>query len=188
MFDLVFITENKDKFKQAKKALSGYKIRLIQKAIKAPEIQDVDVRKVAEFSAKYIADKLGKPVVTQDSGYYIKALSEFPGPLIKYINQWFKPEDILNLMEGKKNRKVEVLICVAYCKHGKKAVSFVSKSQGKIAYKSQGRSGSTIDKIYIPHGHKKTLATFPQEERLKFWNASCWKDLAEYLKKEHHLG
>ena len=88
MLDLIFITGNQKKLDQAREKIQGYPINLIGTKLETPEIQDTNVEIIAGYSAQYAANKLGKPVVKTDAGYYIEALNGFPGPFIKYINQW----------------------------------------------------------------------------------------------------
>lgn len=180
MISLIFVTGNQKKLEQAKLALSGYDIDLTNQKIDTPEIQETDVKKIAEFSAKYASEKLGKPVVVTDAGYYIKALNGFPGPFIKFVNQWFKPEDLLRLMNGIEDRTIESPVCIAYCEPNSEPVSFTSENIGKLATEAKGE-GSTIDQLYIPDGYNEPMAILPDEEKLSLWNMDCWKQLAEYL-------
>ncbi len=186
MFDLIFVTGNQRKLEQARMILAKYPINLTNQKIETPEIQHTDCQKVAEFSAKYASDHLGKSVVVTDAAYYIEALNGFPGPFIKFINQWFTPQDLLNLMSGKENRTVYSPVCVTYCEPGKDPVSFIARNSGKLAIEAQGE-GSTIDQLYIPQGYDKPIGTLSETERLSLWNMDCWIKLAEYLVKEYNL-
>lgn len=100
------MTGNKYKFEIAQKVLENSNVELIQQKIETPEIQSSDVEEIASYSAKFAAEKLGKPVALTDAGWYINALNGFPGLFIKYINQWLTSDEILKLMEGKSDRSV----------------------------------------------------------------------------------
>ena len=113
MQKVVFITGNEYKYEQAKAALKETDIELIRQKIDTPEIQSTKVEEVAAYSSKWASEKLNLPVVLTDSGYYFEALNGFPGPFIKYVNQWFSAQDFLNLMSGKQNRKVCVTQCLS---------------------------------------------------------------------------
>jgi len=181
MLDLIFITGNQKKLDQAREKIQGYPINLIGTKLETPEIQDTNVEIIAGYSAQYAANKLGKPVVKTDAGYYIEALNGFPGPFIKYINQWLTPQELIKMMEGKENRRVRSPICVAYCEPGGEPKTFLSENYGNLAFKAEGVNGSTIDMLYIPDGYKTPLATLPEDIRLSLWNADCWVNLAKYL-------
>ncbi len=180
MINLTFATGNLKKLEQAREVLRGYGIKITNQKIETPEIQEIDLKKIAEFSSRFASDKLQKPVVVTDAGYYIKALNGFPGPFIKFVNQWFKPRDLLRLMDGISNRSVDSPICLAYCEPGGKPVTFVSQNEGTLATTAQG-TGSTIDQLYIPMGYSVPIGTLSEGKRLALWNVNCWKQLAEYL-------
>ena len=138
MKTIYLITTNKDKFAIAKEKATPYLVSVKQKKMETPEIQSREVKEVAEFSAEYAANLLQMPVIVTDAGLSIKALKGFPGPFVKYTNQWFSASDYLQLMKGKKNRRVEWVEVISFCEPGKKPKSFASTSKGKLALKSSG--------------------------------------------------
>ena len=157
-----------------------------------PEIQSESVEEIAAFSAKWASDKLNKPVAVSDGGCYIEALNGFPGPFIKYINKWFSAENMLDLMKGKKDRRVVWRDCLAYCEPGKKPKTFVCDFEsGMLAEKSGAqkyrKDYGWIDTLFIPKGHTKPLSEWPDDEYLDFWsspnNYDSWQRLVDYLNK-----
>ena len=191
MKTIIVVTGNPYKFQIAQKVLESKELRVIQEKLETPEIQSVDVVEIASFSAKWAAGKLEKPVALTDAGYYIEALNGFPGPFIKYINIWLTSQDLLKLMQGKKNRKVVVKVCLAYCEPGKEPITFLSEIAGTISEKAvkKNKKGSTpINEIFIPEGYNKVQTEIPREEMVKFWakGEKYWEKLADYLKKENY--
>ncbi len=189
MKTITFVTGNSYKFDVAKKVLEKSGIKLVQEKLETPEIQSTDVTEIASFSAKWAAEKLGKPVALTDAGYYIEALNGFPGPFIKYTNQWLSSDDLLKLMEGKKNRKVVVKGCLAYCEPGKKPVTFTSQVSAVISKKAvkTNKPGSTpINEVFIPEGYNKVETEISREEMVAFWAKVeiYWKKLANYLSRK----
>ena len=187
MKQVTYVTGNKYKFEVAEKILNTFDIKAIQKNIETPEIQSADVEEIAKYSAEYAARKLNKPVVVTDAGWYIKALNGFPGPFIKYINQWLTSEDILKLMEGKENRNIEVNMCLAYCKPNEKPTTFNCVTLGTLAQEaveSEKEDNTPINKLFIPKGYDTVSSEIPREEMVKFWSKTetMWYDLADYLK------
>ncbi len=184
--EITFVTGNSYKFQVAKEVLKDSGITLIQQKIETPEIQSKDVVEIATYSAKYAANKLNKPVALTDAGYYIEALNGFPGPFIKFINQWLTSEDLLRLMEGKENRKVTVKACLAYCEPNKEPMNFVSEVTGTLSLKTVKEGSTPINEIFIPEGYTKVEAEIPREEMVKFWGKveDYWLKLAEYLKQK----
>ena len=185
MKPIFFITGNAHKFQIAQDALAGAGIELIQKELEIPEIQSTSIEEIASFSAKWACDLLKEPVIVSDAGYYIEALNGFPGPFIKYINEWLSAEDILRLMTGKENRVVAVKDCLAYCEPGNKLVLFCGSANGTIAEKKGSRGRTSINEIFIPEGYDKVESDIPWDEMKEFWtkNMKTNQLLAEYLRE-----
>lgn len=139
--EIIFVTGNKYKFRVAQKSLVGGGFKPVQKKLETPEIQSDSVEEVSAFSAKWAADILKKSVAVSDGGCYIEALNGFPGPFIKYINKWLSAGDLLNLMKGKKNRRVFWRDCLAYCEPGKKPKTFICDFESGIIAKKNVAMG-----------------------------------------------
>jgi XTP/dITP diphosphohydrolase len=185
MKEIIFITGNKYKFEVAKKALSAADVKLTQKTLGIPEIQSKSVSEVASFSAIWARNQIHKPVLVTDAGYYIKSLNGFPGPFIKYINQWLTAEDILNLMKGKNNRSVEVQECIAYAEPGKKPVTFMGNFKGTISLRPGKKGMTSINEIFIPQGFNKPESEISKSLMLAFWGSSgTWNKFVTYLNKK----
>jgi XTP/dITP diphosphohydrolase len=183
---ITFITGNPYKFAVAKKVLGESGIEVVQERLETPEIQSTDPAEIASYSAKWASDKLGKPIALTDAGYFIEALNGFPGPFIKYINKWLTSDDLLWLMKGKKNRKVVVKACLAYCEPGKEPITFTSEITGTIsdkAVKTDKNWVTPINEIFIPESFDKVESEIPKEEMVKFWARleTYWQKLADYL-------
>jgi len=185
MKSIFFITGNNLKFQIAQKELSDVGAELIQKELNTPEIQSMSIEEIASFSAQWASDLLKEQVIVSDVGYYIEALNGFPGPFIKYINEWLSADDILRLMTGKENRKVIVKDCLAYCEPGKEPVLFCGSAKGTIADKKGGKGRTSINEIFIPEGYDKVESDIPWDEMKEFWakNLDHYQAVAEYLRK-----
>jgi len=170
---VIFVTSNRYKSQAAKIALKGAGIKLVQKKIETPEIQDESVEEVAVFSAAWAASILNKPVIVSDGGCYIEVLNGFPGPFIKYINKWLSAKDLLKMMSGKKNRRVVWIGCVACCEPNKKPFADVHKYKGTLAFKPgkniYRKDYGWIDTLFIPDGHKKPISELTNKDYMKFW-------------------
>jgi non-canonical purine NTP pyrophosphatase (RdgB/HAM1 family) len=189
METIIFITGNKYKFKIAQKALNSLNVKLVQRKLEIPEIQSVNVEEIASFSAGWASKLLKKPVLLSDVGFYIESLKGFPGPFVKYINRWLFAEDYLKLMRGKKNRRVTVKDCLAYCEYNKKPITFCALTKGKIARRAGNKGISSMDKIFIPEGEKITTSEMKLDEMLNFWrkNINNWEKFINYLKPKRRF-
>ena len=183
MINITLITGNLRKVESAQIALDKFGIKVLQEKVDTPEIQDKNIRRIAEYSAKFAAEKLNKAVIKIDVGFEIDALNGFPGPFSKFINGWLSPEKMLRLLENEPNRKAKFIDVVAYCEPGRKPVSFEAETIGKISNKPLGENGWGIDKIFIPCDFDDTLASLSDKERIKVWNTEHWSKLAQFIIK-----
>ncbi len=185
MQKVIFITGNEYKYAQAKAALAGTDIELIRQKLDTPEIQSTNIEEVAAFSSHWAAKELNQPVIVSDVGYYFQGLNGFPGPFIKYVNQWFTAEDYLKLLENKKDRIVLVKQCLSFCSPGEKPINFLGQVQGTIS-KNIGTVGvwkTPINQIFIPDGYTKIVGELSVEEAAEFWNRdTTWIQFVNYLK------
>lgn len=183
--EVIFITGNEFKVKNANNFLKRTGVKLIAKKIACPEIQDKDVEEVAKFSAKYAANELNQPVVKNDCGFTIEAFNGFPGPFMAYVEEWLGKEGFLKLMDGVENRQASFVEVTAYCEPGKEPITFQGETKGKIATKLQGEYGWGADFFFIPDGKDKTLACYNDDERGQLWNNEHWIKFAEFIKKKN---
>lgn len=182
---LVYATGNQIKFEVAAQVMAETGIVLTQDTLDVPEIQSYHVEEVAEYSAIWASQKLSQPVAVTDAGYYVEALKGFPGPFIKYVNEWFSAEDFLKLMYGKANRSVILRECLAFCQPKEEPVLFCRIHRGKLALKRGQRNGTTMDQIFIPAGCSVPVSDMPADEMIAYWRkASIWKELVQYLVEE----
>lgn len=181
MKKITYITGNSRKFKNAKKFLKPYGIDVSQKEIEAPEIQADKAKDIAIYSSEYASKMLNKPVIKMDVSFHINSLNGFPGPYIKQINNWFSPQQIIELLLDKKDRSSYFIDIIAFSSPNKETKCLELITTGEISKKVSGENGWGIDKIFIPDGFNKTLASMTDNERQDVWKTKHWKKLAEYL-------
>ncbi|MBS4537515.1 hypothetical protein GOQ27_03520 [Clostridium sp. D2Q-11] len=169
-YKLIYITGNDIKFNVALKVFGNTQIDLVQNKLETPEIQSKSVEEIAKFSAKWASKKLNQPVIVTDAGFYIEELKGFPGPFIKYVNEWFSVEDYINLMRDKTNRTIIIKDCLAYCYPEEEPIVFTGEYKGRIAQKPGNKKGSPIEQIFIPEGYDNTISGIPEEEMLSYWS------------------
>ena len=178
-----YVTGNELKVKLASKVMSKYGIEVVQKNIETPEIQSLDCKEVAEYSAKYAADLLGEPVFKNDSGFCIDELDGFPGALARWAEETLKAEGIVKLLEGKENRNCHWVEVLSYCEPGKDPVSFQSDTYGTISEKIVLGRGYEYDKIFIPLNETRTFSQMSEEEQIDTFDTDAYIKLCEYVKE-----
>ena len=177
-----FVTSNENKVREFQSIL-GNRVKLNHIAIEYPELRSDDPEEIARLAAKQLADKLGKKIVVEDSGLFIKALNGFPGTSSAYIHKRIGLKGILRLMKGVKNREAMYMTAVGYCEPGKKPVSFLGVEKGNIAGKIRGKNGFGHDPIFIPEGSRKTFGEVTNSEEVKKFRRRAVLKLVEYLEK-----
>lgn len=187
MKQVYYVTANIYKYKIAvsifKKIGLDKTIKLNHLNLSCPEIQDGDVKNIALYSARWASTETGKSVICSDSGFAIEALNNFPGPFIKYINNWLTAKDILRMLGDKKNRKAFFIDALAYVDQNGAEKVYWSKTVGKIVNKeseidlSKRKKGWIMDTIFIPKGFTKVLSKLNETEKLKAWNTDRWVKL-----------
>lgn len=182
-----YITSNPYKFKLARDYFDKHgnkQVSLVQCSLETPEIQATTSRDVAAYSAEWARDKLGQAVICSDVSFEITALNGFPGPYIKYINQWLSPQNILNLLASHEDRSASFTDTLAYAVPGKKTQIFTMETIGTILSSEHvDNTKWTIDALFTPKGCNKSLAAMSDEERDNVWDDSIWTELVLYIYK-----
>jgi XTP/dITP diphosphohydrolase len=185
---LLFLTGNRFKFEVVQRALLGAPLLLEQKRLAVPEIQSNSVQEIAEFSAEWARSQIDQPFFVTDSGFYIDALNGFPGPFIKFINQWFSTEDLLRLMHDKVYRRMTIHDCLVYVEPGQAAMSFHGSFQGNLAKEPGPSTGTPIERLFVPDGYQTPISEFSHDEQVEYWSkAAVLKALRRHLEENGDL-
>lgn len=181
-----FVTSNLGKVKEFKQILEP-QIKVNHIKISYNELRSDDPQEIARNAAEMLAKKLNKAVVVEDSGLFIKALNGFPGTSSAYIHKRIGLEGIIKLMKGVKDRNCTYKSAVAYCKPGKKAISFLGQEKGKISESIKGHFGFGHDPIFIPEKSNKTYGEMRNCEEIKKFRRRAVLKLRNYLLKNKTL-
>ena len=154
LFNLLFVSSNIHKFKEAKEILDFFGIPIQFFKLNLEEIQSNSIKEIAIKKVQDAFSKCKKPLIIEDDGLHIDSLDGFPGPYSSYAHKTIGNKGILNLL--KQNRNAKFISTITYCdKNGLE--SFEAKLDGTIS-KSQKGKGWGFDPIFIPKNTKKTFA------------------------------
>ena len=181
---ITYVTGNKAKIASAKQALEPLGFEIDNVKMETPEIQANDVVEVSKYSAKWAAEKLGKPVLKNDSGLFVNVLKGFPGVYTRFVDETIGEDGLLKLMEGLEDRTAYFKESIAYCEPGNEPVVFEGITRGKIDTKKSGTNGWSWDFVFIPDGEDEPLACFDDEKKWSFWSQDAYKELAKYLENK----
>jgi XTP/dITP diphosphohydrolase len=146
--------------------------------LECPEIRHEDVREVAAAKAQYAFSVLQRPVVVDDTAFFIRALGGFPGTCAAYVFKTIGNEGILRLLEGNPERSAHFETAVAFA-DGREPLVFSGRMDGVIV-NPRGSGGFGYDPIFEWKG--KTLAELglPEKSRVSH-RALALASLRSYL-------
>ncbi|MDP3785453.1 MAG: RdgB/HAM1 family non-canonical purine NTP pyrophosphatase, partial [bacterium] len=156
---MYFVTSNKNKLKEFEKILG---IRPEQIEIDLEEIQEIEVEKVVEHKVLEAYEKVGKPVIVEDTGLYIEAWKGFPGALAKWVGKTIGFENIPTMLQGDRSAYAKTII--GYY-DGNHLELFEGKIAGRIPEGARGEYGFGWDSIFIPEGRERTFAEIAVDEK-----------------------
>ena len=148
--EIVFVTGNKDKYREAKNILKGFEIKQI----------DYDITEIQGTADEIIKDKIkkaiehfNKPCMVEDTSLYIDGLQGLPGPYIKEFVKKLGIEGIFDVCKTK-DPTAQAVARVAYGEPGKEPVIFTGEVEGHICKPSDVRKFGW-DPIFKPKGSLK---------------------------------
>ena len=178
-----YLTTNTLKFKIAKNYFDKLEeYELVQRELDTPEIQDASCEEIARYSAVYAAKELGEPCVKMDAGLFITALGGFPGPFVKFINEWLSEEKYLALLEGSEDRTAYFLDATAIGFPDGSSQVFTKKFMGTIALPGNYQSSEwPANSLFIPDGHSIPLGMMTNQAQEEYWQGGVWSDVIAFL-------
>lgn len=130
-------------------------------SLEIPEYRYPRVREIAEEKARYAYQALQRPLIVDDTGFFIDALNGFPGPNAAYVFETLGNQGILKLMEQVIDRRAHFETVIAYAS-AEGIRSFQGIIEGTIVA-PRGREGFGYDPIFLYQG--RTLAEIPLDEK-----------------------
>ncbi len=154
--EIIFVTTNTGKLAEAQRLGKDHGIEFIANDYDAIEMRSSSPEEIALDSARDAYEKIGKPLIVEDSGMFIDHFKGFPGTYSAYIFKTIRVDGVLKLMEGVENRRASMMSAVAYT-DGKDYKSFLGEVHGTVPDAQRGMSGFGYDPIFIPDGYEKTF-------------------------------
>jgi XTP/dITP diphosphohydrolase len=164
---ITFITGNQHKVKEAQGIFQEFNIKLEHVNLGYPEIQG-ELTDVALFGAKDAARRLGKPVIVEDAGLFIRALKWFPGTYSSYVQDTLGNQGILKLMNNVNDRYAEFRSVIGFATPKTEPETFLGVVGGQIAHQEKGKHGFAYDPLFIPEGYDLTFGELTREKKNEF--------------------
>ncbi|MDV0442068.1 RdgB/HAM1 family non-canonical purine NTP pyrophosphatase [Methanorbis furvi] len=126
------------------------------------EPQADTVEEIARAKAEQAYAALNVPLIVDDTGLFIDALSGFPGPYAAYVQDTIRNAGVLRLMNGVADRRARFATAVAYADESGVRV-FSGTVEGEITTAERGTEGFGYDPIFAVG--VSTLAEMSMEEK-----------------------
>ena len=177
--ELYYATSNSAKVKSLQRVFCETKIRIIQAGMDIPEPRSSDVQEISKEKVIFAYNKLKKPVIALDAGFFINSLNGFPRAFVNFTLETIGLEGILNLVEGKE-RSCEFRECLSYLDDSlSEPQYFIENVKGTLSHEIKGflqdHLWSKLGLIFIPEGNIKTLAEMNYQEYVE-WRKSKEKE------------
>jgi XTP/dITP diphosphohydrolase len=167
---IFFVTNNINKFNEARELLAEHKISVGMLRVKAHEIQSDNLEEIAKISVQQAFKKCHLPIIVEDAGLFIKALNGFPGPYASYVYRTIGNDGLLKLMENVKDREAKFQSVIAYYSTGLESPTcFKGEVIGEITTEiRRGISSFGFDPIFKPKNSDKTFSEMDISEKNKY--------------------
>lgn len=154
MRKIIFVSTNEGKFKEILLHLRNFDIEIEFMRFKSTEIQSEILEDIALEKSKVAYEKIGQPLIVEDTGLFINSLNGFPGPYSSYVFQTIGNSGILDLLSNKENRFALFRSVIAY-NDGNAKMTFTGETRGTISdHITEGGWG--YDPIFTPEGSSST--------------------------------
>ena len=145
---LVFVTSNLGKLEEARAILG---LPLKHQALKLPEIQSLDLEAIVRHKARAAHERLGVPVLVEDTALELAGLGGFPGPLVRWLLATVGPTGIARIAHAFGDPRARAR-CLACATDGETEVFGLGEVRGTIAESPRGSEGFGWDSVFIPDG------------------------------------
>jgi XTP/dITP diphosphohydrolase len=184
---LVFATGNPAKLGQLRYVVAQYRFELtILSAVDlfgaAGRYDEVGQSpgEIAAHGAATVADRVGRPVLTEDTIFAVDALAGRPGLTAGVFLKEHGRRGILQVLQGQGDRRASITSAVAYAEPGREPVVWERTLAGRITQQERwtlnlpdwiapspaAPLGGGYNAIFIPAGETRTLAQIPPAEAL----------------------
>lgn len=158
--NICIVTSNTNKVSEVAEYFRG--IATIEHvSMQCPEYRSSSIAEIATKKAEYAYQVIRRPLIADDTGFFIRSLSGFPGPYAAYVHDTIGNNGILKLLEGEEDRYGWFETVIAYT-DGIQIETFSGRLDGEIV-SPQGKYGFGYDPIFKVN--ERTLAELSLEEK-----------------------
>ncbi len=173
--ELVIATHNKGKMAEMTALFAPFGIKLYSAAdlgLESPPETGTTFVENSEMKARYVAEKTGKPALSDDSGLCVNALGGAPGV---YTADWAEekgPRDfnyamkkIVDGIGDNPDRGAHFVSVLTLCWPDGHVEMAEGVAEGAIVWPMRGAHGHGCDPIFVPQGDTRTYAEMDAAEK-----------------------
>lgn len=189
--EIVIATGNKNKLKEYKELFNNLPVVVSSLTDEGIDLEVEENGTTFEenslIKARYVAEKLNKIIIADDSGLCVHALNDFPGiysaRFMKehtYLERNLKINEMLLEHEDKSAHFTCAIVFVDKKNNIEKV--FTGQCEGTIVPPREGPNGFGYDPIFLPMDKKDTFSVLSEEEKNEISHRGiASKKLIEYL-------
>ncbi len=148
------VTGNRNKLVEAERILG---CQIDCEPLDLPEIQSLDLIAVLRAKGKEAWNRLRRPVVVEETGLELAALSGFPGPLVKWMLEAVGARGISRTAHALGDARATACCALIYL-DGETELVADGETRGELVREPRGEGGFGWDPIFVPEGRQETYA------------------------------
>jgi non-canonical purine NTP pyrophosphatase (RdgB/HAM1 family) len=167
---LLFVTSNAGKIATARQHLNPLGIDVEHVQLELDEIQSDSVEVVALHKARQAFELLKRPLIIEDSGFYIDELGDFPGPFVKFVIKSLGADGIARLADLTATRRCHFIGVLVYVDSTGEYYTFAgTDDRGTVAnspsIRGEAGSWSALWDVFVPDNYSSPLSSLSEGDR-----------------------
>lgn len=154
-------TSNANKLREFERILG---VSLTASALDIDEVQSIDTVEVCRRKAMTAFERLGEPVIVDDTGFGLVALKGFPGALVTWALDSGSTSILHRMLPPESDDRAVVITAIGYATSERVEV-FVGRLEGRVVPEPRGTNGFGFDEVFVPKGETRTLAEISNTEK-----------------------
>jgi len=165
---LLFVTGNPGKAREVAHVLGEYGVALEIVAADLPERRGDRVEEIARDKAFAASQEVGRPLIVEDTGLFLEAYPDFPGPMSRWVVQRIGIAGLMRLLEGR-SREAHFRSALAYLEPGGRPQVFTGVVAGALREVPAADAEKSLpyDPVFAPtEGDGRVYSEMELDEKL----------------------
>lgn len=171
---LLFVTGNPGKLAEARR-LAGRPLESV--ALDLPEIQSLDFEEVLREKVRAAFAAVRRPLIVEEAGLELAALSGFPGPLVRWMLDAIGAEGIARTALALGEARARAVAVLAWT-DGERTIGARGQVDGTLVLPGRGSRGFGFDPVFRPHDSERTFGELSGAEKDRVSHrGKAWREL-----------